>query len=414
MRIGLVTPYDIIKLGGVNKHVLSLARELQAMGHHVRVLAPESQEGAPENRALVMPLTSQVISVPFGGSTAPITLYPGVIPKVRQVLAEQHFDILHLHEPMAPLLPLAILMDAHLYPQTRLVGTFHAYRERPHVLQNYLADTMRRLAERLDVRIAVSEPARWFAQDAYLGTYRIIPNGVDYASFANPAAPLPIRQTRDHPTILFVGRGDPRKGLPLLLDAFELVRRAVSNAHLWVVGLVTAEERQDYIKKLKEHKIYGVKFIGPVPEAELPGYYRVADIFCAPSTGFESFGMILLEAMAAGTPVVASYIAGYCSVVTDGVNGVMVPAGDHYALAHTLIPLLQQPERRQALSQAGRAAAQNYDWSNIAQKVVEAYQDALARPRTEIAEVERHWTRDAAAELTQTLVEELRTLFVGV
>lgn len=217
---------------------------------------------------------------------------------------------------------------------------------------------------------------RYFPAD-----YVVIPNGIDYARFADPALRPPEPFDDGRPTVLFVGRLERRKGLRYLLEAFARVQAACPEARLLLVGAFGKAEKAPYVAQAWALRLRQVRFIGYVPDAELPRYYRAATVFCAPSIGMESFGIVLLEAMAAGVPVVATDIPGYNEVVEDGVQGFLVPPEDPEALAEALLRLLRDPALRARMSAAGRQRARQYDWDEIARRVVEFYEEVREQVR---------------------------------
>jgi phosphatidylinositol alpha-mannosyltransferase len=376
MRIALVSPYSWTYPGGVTRHIEALAEQYEAAGHDVRVLSPVDPDdrlalrlhrGArPSSRELpeyLLPL-GRTLGFPSNGAVSNVAYGVTTLIGLRREL-ERGYDVVHLHEPVAPIPGWDSLMTV----DAPLVGTFHCYSE--NVFSNTLANAFgaRRRMNRLHVRIAVSEAAAWTGRRFYGGTYRIIPNGVDVPA-QRPAArtpgdaPGPLR-------IAFVGQSVERKGLPVLLRAFEALREHLP-VTLQVVG-VTADELAPLMLDDR-----GVVALGKCGDAEKSDVLERADVLCAPSLGGESFGMVLTEAFAAGTPVVASDIAGYRDVVRDGVDGLLVPRGDATALAEALRDLALDPARRVRLASAARAAAERYAWPHIAAEVLDAYGDAIA------------------------------------
>jgi phosphatidylinositol alpha-mannosyltransferase len=379
MRIALVSPYSWTYPGGVTRHIEALAGELLRTGHDVRVLAPfdphdrlaaRLHRGAwPQRREVpewLVPL-GRTFGIPANGAVSNIAPTPGAITTLRRELAGGDFDVVHIHEPVAPV----VGYDALGFPGAPLVGTFHTFAERavPHAVANGVAGAKRKL-NRLHVRIAVSEAAAWTGRRFYGGRYRVIPNGVDVpaASGARPArapgAPL---------QIAFVGQAVERKGLPILLRAFEALREQVP-AELVVVG-ATPEEVEPLLLDARD-----VTVLGRVDDARKAAVLAGADLLAAPSLGGESFGMVLTEAFAAGTPVVASDIAGYRDVLRHGHEGLLVPRGDATALAEALRDLALDPRQRDALAAGAAERARRFAWPAVAAEVVRAYEDAVALP----------------------------------
>jgi phosphatidylinositol alpha-mannosyltransferase len=377
----------------VNAHVEALAEEFIGRGHDVRVLAPFDPPGrlsrathraAPELREVPEYLLPLGRTVGFGANGAVSNLAPfpaGGYAAPRRAVRDGEFDLIHVHEPLVPLVGWNAVLGAHL--ETPVVGTFHAYSTRP--LPNYIANAVgaRRVFNRLSARIAVSEAAAWTGRRWYGGEYTIVPNGVDVG--AAPAGPAPASaQLR----ILFVGRPEERKGLPILLTAFGALVEHVP-CRLTVIGA----EREDVLRYLADPELMAkIDVHGRVSGPELWNQLHTADVLCAPSLSGESFGMVLTEAFAAGTPVVASAIAGYSDVVTDGVDGVLVPPADPQRLAEELQRLHHEPERLGAMGFAARRSAQRYAWPRVADQVTAVYERAIEAPvpRTSGEKV-AHW-----------------------
>jgi len=374
MRIALVSPYSWTYPGGVTRHIEALAAQHLAAGHDVRVLAPVDpadrlairlHRGAkPSARELpdwLVPL-GRTLGFPSNGAVSNIAYHPTAVSVMRRQLRAGGFDVVHIHEPVAPVAGWDTLCSV----DAPLVGTFHCYSE--NAISNNVANAMgaRRRLNRLHVRIAVSEAAAWTGRRFFGGTYRVIPNGVDV-----PQALPRSRSPGDPLRIAFVGQAVERKGLPVLLRAFEALREHLP-VRLHVVG-VTADELAPLMLDTR-----GVIALGRCSDEEKRHVLECADVLCAPSLGGESFGMVLTEAFAAATPVVASDIAGYRDVVDDGVNGVLFARGDARALAEQLRDLALDPARRDALSAAAAGSARRYAWPSVAAEVLEAYDDAIA------------------------------------
>lgn len=369
-RVALVSPYDVAQRGGVNEHVQQLAHQLRLRDIDVAILAPCSDP------SLTLPgLVSlgSVVPVPINGSVAHTTLSPGVIDETAALLNRSPFDVVHLHEPLAPMLPLSVL-NASRSPN---VGTFHASGARS---IGYAASRkpLSWLVQRLDVRIAVSDAAARFARRYFAGDYVVIPNGVDTALFSAHTLPWP--QWQDgRPTILFVGRfEEPRKGFDVLLQAFMHVQQAMPNARLLVIG---PGDPQPFQMRFATLGVHSVEFLGGVSNEDKARYYRTADVFCAPSTGQESFGIILAEAMSSGSALVASDIDGYRQLVTHRREGLLVSPGHVEALAGALIHLLANRDVRVALGAAGSATAMRYAWYDVAERVLQVYEQVQRAPK---------------------------------
>jgi phosphatidyl-myo-inositol alpha-mannosyltransferase len=374
----------------VTRHVEALAEEFLDRGHHVRVLAPfdppdrlsrvlhrapaEPRE-APD---YLIPL-GRTVGLPANGAVSNLSAFPSGIFTPRRELRDGRFDVIHVHEPIVPL----VGWNAALGGGAPVVGTFHAYSTK--AVPNRIATGLgaRRVFNRLSARIAVSEAAAWTGRRWFGGRYEIVPNGVDVD--AAPQGPTP---RSDKLRVLFVGRPEERKGLPILLTAFDALVEHVPCA-LTVIGA----EREDVSRYLADPET--MRFIdvrGRVSHDELWSSLHEADLLCAPSLAGESFGMVLTEAFAAGTPVIASAIAGYSDVVSDGVDGVLVPPGDPQALAEELQRAHHEPERLRAMGEAAHRSAGNYAWPRVADRVTEVYERAVEAPEPETAsERVAHW-----------------------
>jgi len=383
LRLGFVTPYDLSVAGGVNTHVLGLARELQRRGAAVFVAGPARNRDRLPAGVDIVPVGSSV-PIPVAGSIANLGIDPRDGWAMRAVLREHPCDILHLHEPFVPMACFASL----LFSRAVNVGTFHLTRERPHLLYLLASPLLRPLARRLHGRIAVSPAALRTVSQFIPGQYELIPNGIELERF--DAGP---RQTPSSPTVLFVSRLEPRKGLLVLLRAMPEIRRRVPDVRLEIVGSGPLEGRaRQLAAQLGVSE--AVVFRGPANECELPELYRSAAVFCAPATGNESFGLVLVEAMAAGTPVVAAANPGYRTVVRDGEGGLLVPPADPHALAEAVCRLLLDGTLWTKLSEGARAAARRYAWSHLADEVLRVYATAAVRARSDIPALRRAFAKE--------------------
>ena len=367
MKVGLVCPYEWTVPGGVGNHVRALAGELRRLGHQVDVLAP-AERPVPEPGFVGL---GGSLAVPYNGSVARIAIGPRTLVKVRRALASGGYDLLHVHEPLSP--SVGLLAVANTSVPT--VGTFHANLDRSIALQA-ASPLLRRLYHRLAGRIAVSVSARDTWQGHFGGTMAVVPNGVAPEFFAGPQ-PLPGWNAAG-PTVLFVGRLEPRKGLAYLVRAFLRLKPRFPAARLLVVGRDRGHQQDKAMAMVPPRLRPDLVFVGSVPQADLPSYYASADVFCAPSLGGESFGIVLAEAMAVGLPVVCSDIGGYRDLVRDGSEGLLVPPRDPEALAEALAGLLDNPARRAAMGQAAAVNARRYAWEVVAGEVAEVYRAALA------------------------------------
>lgn len=369
MKIALVSPYDHAHPGGVGVHISHLYEQLTMMGHEVKIIAPcSSREGVAHGEDFI-PI-GKPIPIHRRGTVARVTLSLGLSRRVKEILREEHFELIHLHEPLCPLLPLVVLDHS----QGINVGTFHAY-HRHDMGYRYGRFLLRRWFDKLQGRIAVSKPALDFVSRYFPGRYDIIPNGIDLEHFATPVPP--IEGLNDGKlNVLFVGRLEKRKGLRHLLVAYKEVKKEIPNTRLIVVG-PRVGVRREYERLVAKENLQDVVFTGYVSYEDLPRYYRSCDLFCAPATGEESFGIVLLEAMAAAKPIVASQIEGYASVMSHGIEGLLVPPGDEQALARSLIHLLSEGAERQQMGARGRLKVEEYSWQNIAQRVASYYSRLL-------------------------------------
>ncbi|MDA1096406.1 MAG: glycosyltransferase family 4 protein [Chloroflexi bacterium] len=372
LKIALVSPYDFAYPGGVTSHVSALDARLTALGHESMIIAPSSQSAAALNRPNLVTL-GRPVPIPSSGSIARITVSLNLSSKVRAILDDGHFDVIHLHEPLVPALPITFL---RLADGPALVGTFHAYASRKRLYQasRFLLE---RWVDRLDARIAVSVPARDFVSSYFPGTYDVVPNGVDVAHFGSNVEPLP-RFTDGKLNILFVGRMEKRKGFPHLLRAYANLKWQFPECRLIAVSPRPADKES--LRIIAERGLRDVHFETATYQ-ELPRYYRTADVFCSPATGAESFGITLIEAMAAGATVVASSIPGYRSVVRDRIDGVLIEPRDEVGFAEALLTLLRDADLRERLSTAGRAKVPRFDWSEVTNEVLDVYRRAIAHRR---------------------------------
>jgi phosphatidylinositol alpha-mannosyltransferase len=373
----MVSPYDFAVPGGVNIHVASVAREMRRTGHEVRILAPSSQ--AEPDHDLIR-VSRNIVTLVFAGSRAGISLSPLMYGRVKKLLSHEAFDVIHLHEPLAPALPPFVLRHSSLAPNATRIATFHSYRRRP--LPGAGSPIFRATLRKLDGLIAVSESARSYHGTYFPGDYHVIPNGVDIGRFGS-ALPLP-EYDDGRPNILFVGRLDRRKGFEHLLEAFRRLKAGQPSARLLVAGAFDADDRAPFERRVARWGLTDVVFVGPVPSDMLARYYRTAHIFCAPATGFESFGMVLLEAMAAGCAVVASDIPGYRTVLSHGQQGLAVPPRDARALERALGRLLDNPAERRALSEAGRRKAADYGWEQVTRRILDFYSETHLHVRRQL------------------------------
>ena len=389
VRIALLSPYSWTYPGGVTRHIEALACELVAAGHEPRILAPFDPDDAlstrlhrgarPQSRVEPEHFVSlgRTVGVPANGAVSNMALTPHAVFTLRRELRQGGYDVAHIHEPVVPIVAWDALCCAGDLP---LVGTFHTYSE--NLLTNGIAAIPlggRRRMNRLHVRIAVSQAAAWTARRFYGGRYRVIPNGVNLLE-GDPPTDAPLRAETDGADggqpqrelrILFIGQAVERKGLPVLLRAFEALRDHVP-ATLTLVGACA----QEVAHMMLDDR--GVHALGKVSEERKLAELARAQVLCAPSLHGESFGMVLTEAFAAATPVVASDIPGYRDVLRDGLDGLLVPAGDALALAESLRRMALEPELRSQMAAAARLRAERFAWPRVAAEVLDCYEDAVS------------------------------------
>lgn len=374
MRILLVSPFDFGYPGGVNEHVTQLDRQFRSMGHSTRIIAATSPDVGETDDGHIYRV-GMAIPVPSNESMARVTFSPAVTWKVRQFMRAQTFDVVHLHEPLTPLLGPAVL----LHSDVANVGTFHAARP-SNVMYMYLKPVLDLFFDKLDARVAVSEAAREFVDSYFPADYEIVPNGISLDQFHESADPLP-EFMDGRPNILFVGRfNEPRKGFRYLIRAMPMIRSQFPNVRLIVVGQGVSDR---YERFLEHNGINDVVFAGFVSAQDLPRYYASADVFVAPSTGRESFGLILLEGLASGTPVVASSIAGYSGVIRQGIDGVLVEPKDPQALALAIVRVLADASLRERLVASGREHVRQFSWAVVAERLLDVYQRAIVSRSTD-------------------------------
>ena len=374
MKIGLVTPYDWSYPGGVRDHVLHLANEFIAMGHEVRIMAPAS---GPKGKLIEKPILKMgwTTPIPINGSIARIMLDPSIALRVRRVLQREHFDVIHVHEPLVPGLSQTVLRCSN----TVTVGTFHASSYPSIYSTSNLAYAstypfLRPLFRRLSGCIAVSTAALQFVSRYFPADYRVIPNGVNLDRFSEKIAPL--SQFMDgKQNILFVGRFEKRKGAKYLLRAIPEIRERFPHTRFIFVG--EGRLRRGFQKFVERHDWQDIVFTGYVSDSELPRYFASAHIFCSPATGGESLGIVLLEAMASGVPIVASNISGYATVVSHGVDGLLTTPRSSEELALAIKHLLGHEPLRQQFINAGLREARDYAWPRVAESIMEFYSELL-------------------------------------
>ena len=368
LKIGIVSPYGYPHPGGVNEHVRFTYEAMRRMGHDVWIITSKyGRERESEGHVIRL---GTGWAAPANGSVGRVTLGLRFKRQAREVLEAHRFDILHFHEPFVPFLSPTVL-DAS---ETVNVATFHAFGG---FSPSYWIGSRftGRLAARLHGRIAVSGAARHFINRYFPGDYQIIPNGVDLDRFASAE---PFEELRDGTlNILFVGRFEERKGLIHLLKAYHRLRKRKVDARLLVVG--AGPKEREYRRYVGLRGIRDVEFLGRVDDEAKVRYFASADIYCAPNTGQESFGIVLLEAMAAGVPIVASDIHGFKRVVERNVQGILVEPRNHRALAAALYALARDPDLRDEMGEAGRLRAPEFTWDRVTERIIDFYYETRQR-----------------------------------
>ena len=368
MKIGLVCPYIYPAGGGVAQHVQFLYQGLRQRGHDVRILtASHGPQRASEGDIIRLGVG---FSVPINASVGTLTFSPRYLSQIGRMLERERFDVLHFHEPFVPFLSLFLLRES----TSVNIATFHAYAGFSPSYE-FGSRTLRGYAARLHGRIAVSAAARHFIDRFFPGDYKVIPNGVDVARFATA---VPIARWQDGtPNVLFVGRHEPRKGLLDLLKAHRILRRTGGKSRLLVVG--SGPQEREARRYVATRGLNGVEFLGRVSDDEKAQLYKTADVFASPATGGESFGIVLLEAMAAGTPIVASDIHGYKGVVRRGREGLLVPPRQPRELAIAIDRLVGDPVLREQMGAAGQIRAEEFSWPRVTAKVDDYYGFVIRR-----------------------------------
>jgi phosphatidyl-myo-inositol alpha-mannosyltransferase len=353
----MVCPYSLTIPGGVQAQALGLGRMLRELGHEARVLGPCD---GPPPEPFVTPLGNSIPTA-ANGSVAPLAPDPAAALRTIGALREERFDVLHVHEPLAP----GPALTAVLTHPAPIVGTFHAAGRSS--AYRWLNPLVRMTATRIDLRCAVSREARELAERAIGGTFEMMFNGIEVERFES-ATPVPGGER----AIFFIGRHEPRKGLRVLLEAMS---HLPSDVRLWVAsdGPETAELRTRYAADPR------ISWLGRLSDTEKAAYLRGAAVFCAPSLRGESFGIVLLEAMAAHTPIVASDLAGYRVVARPDVEAIMVPAGDSVSLAAGLRAGLDDTDLRRRLRIAGDKRADEFSMRTLAERYVTLYEHVLGR-----------------------------------
>jgi phosphatidylinositol alpha-mannosyltransferase len=360
VRIAVVTQPYYPQAGGVSEHVHHTATEFRRLGHEVDVITsrfPGHEDDSPG----VFRLGRNVL-VPHLGAFSNVNADPGVRRDLERILRRNEYDVVHVHEPLSPTLPLAAIAGAP--EETAVAGTFHASASRG-IAYCVFKRILRRYAQRLDARIAVSRAARQFVSRYIGGRYEVIPNGVDPARF-HPKNPPIEGLDRDRPTILFVGRFYPRKGFHVLLAALPRIVARVPDVRVLVVG---EGPLGPWYRAQAKRAPCEIAFLGELSTRDLPRAYRSADVFVAPSTGQESFGIVHLEAMASACPIVGSDIDGYREILDSGKEALLFRNGDAGALADATVRVLEDPRLARDMGAHGRKKAERYAWPGIVREL---------------------------------------------
>lgn len=370
MKVALACPYAWDRPGGVQVHIRQLSAALRERGHETLVLTPsDAPSHDPDVRIVGRPR-----AIRYQGTVAPIAPSPLAAGRIRAALRAFDADVTHVHEPLTP----STAMFAALVSSVPCVATFHAFAERSRLL-SLAAPLLRPVWRRLAVRLAVSEAAASFVRRRFAGAVRVVPNGCDVDLFArasteraDPPVDLPAGRR-----VLWVGRLDPQKGFSVAVRAFGILARDLPD-----VWFVVAGEGRDRtaVDTLEAGARRRVLLLGTVDHGDLPAYHAVSDAFMSPALGQESFGITLVEAMAAGVPVVASDVPGYREVVRSGRDGLLVPPGDARALADALRTVLDDAGFASALRAGGRIRAERFRWDVVTGEIEAAYEDALREP----------------------------------
>ena len=390
MRVGIACPYSWDVPGGVQAHVRDLADHLIALGHDVSVLTPVDDPDEADLPPYVVP-AGRAVPVPYNGSVARLVFGPLSLARARRWVREGEFDVLHVHEPTVP----SVSMLACFAASGPMVATFHTATARSRALQVF-GTALQPVLEKVTGRIAVSPAARRVVVEHLGGDAVLVPNGVDVARF-DGAEPLPGRPAG--PTVVFLGRLDEgRKGLAVLLEALPELVRLVPDVRLLVAGPGDADDVRTAVPRSLRDR---VELLGLVSDEDKPRVFASGHVYCAPNTHGESFGIVLVEAMAAGTPVVASDLEAFRRVLQDGRAGVLVPVRDPGALAQALGDLLHDERRRASLAAAARTAVEVYDWRTVTAQVVAVYETVTAAVAPSV-----HVEVDADLEVLAALLDD--------
>jgi len=378
----MVCPYGWDTPGGVQTHMKDLAEYLISEGHYVSVLAPVSDDSIRVEDYVVN--AGKPISIPVNGSVARVLFGPLASSRAKQWIAAGDFDLLHLHEPAIPSLSLLACSAA----EGPIVGTFHVSTPKKKAIYA-IGPILEPIVEKLTARIAVSELARSTLKAHFDTDAVVIPNGIDGQKYANAK----VNPEYSAPnSIGFMGRfEEPRKGLQVLIDSLAIVARFIPNVKYLIAGPGDSEE---FLKQLNPQLQSRIEFLGRLSDQEKESFLKSVDVYVAPNTGGESFGIILTEALSAGTAVVASDIPAFKAVLENGEVGALFKNQDSADLAKVIVGLLRDDERRKKLASNGKLSAQKYDWQVVAEQIESVYEMAIAGgQRVTLSSENRFWSR---------------------
>ena len=378
----MVCPYGWDTPGGVQTHIRDLTQHLIDEGHYVSVLAPISDESISHEDYVVN--AGKPISIPVNGSVARVIFGPIASSRAKQWIASGDFDLLHLHEPAIPSLSLLACSAA----EGPLVGTFHVSTPKKKAIYA-IGPILEPIVEKLTARIAVSDLARSTLKDHFETDAVVIPNGIDGQKFSNAKV---LEEFCGDYTVGFIGRfEEPRKGLQVLIDSLPIVARFIPNVRYLIAG---PGESKDFLKEIDPQLRNRIKFLGRLTDEDKASFLKSIKIYVAPNTGGESFGIILTEALSAGTAVVASDIPAFEAVLENGEAGALFINEDSEDLAKTLVSMLKDDQKRNRLASNGKLSAQKYDWQVVAEQIESVYEMAIAGgQRVTLSSENRFWKR---------------------
>ena len=366
IKIGIVSAYDHSAHGGVRDHVQNLATELRLRDYQVKIIAPCSKKNLVDDLDFIP--FDRPITIPSGGSWARVSVSIWNKRRIQTMLKNENFDILHFHEPFAGTLTVNLIALSNSVN----IGTFHTYGGHK-VYRMGLSRLGNPYFNKLHGKIAVSEPAKQFISQHYPGDYEVIPNGVNTELFSTSRA---LDKFKDkYINLLWVGRLDKRKGLKYLLKAYGALKWNYPHLRLIVVG--PGEPDGDCYRIISERNLQDIIFIGSVSDEMKASFYKTADIYCSPATGNESFGIVLIEAMAAGTPIVATSIEGYSSVITHERNGLLVEPKNSNEIAKSISRIIEDKMLTQNLIANGKKDVEQYSWDKVTDQVLKVYKKQL-------------------------------------